>query len=153
MPTRPAPMDEFHTVYEVEFPAPRTPADWSVSSFEAVLAHLLAEEALLLRDESGLAGVHLGWTEGVGRELPSARRARYHLVQSVRFDERLSPFEKAERLRVYLVEALGLAPRQYEGPWNILSVEVRPAEPAAPAAERRPPSAATRRRRTAASPR
>lgn len=147
--TTPTAMDEFHTVYEVEFPAPRTPNDWSVSSFEAVLAHLLAEESLLLRDESGLGGVHLGWTEGVGRELASSRRARYHLVQSVRFDEPLDPHEKLERLRGYLIEALGLAPRQYEGPWNIISVEVRPSE-----SESLPPtSAATRRRRTAASPR
>lgn len=127
-----ATMDEFHTVYEVEFPAPRTPEDWSVSSFEAVLAHLLAEEALLLRDEPTVAGVHLGWTEGVGRELASPRRARYHLVQAVRFDDPLAPQEKVTRLKTYLAEALGLSPRQYEGPWNILSVEVQvSAEPLA----------------------
>jgi hypothetical protein len=122
-------MDEFLTTYEVEFPAPRTPEDWTVTHFEMALAHLLAEESLHMTVDGDELGVRLGWTEGLSRQIhANPRHATYTLLQAVRFTPTGSLPDKTARLQAWLVDALGLHPRQFEGPWNIIGLTVSPVE-------------------------
>lgn len=124
-------MDAFVASYEVEFAAPRQSSDWPLSHFEAALAQMLAEETLAMRADGESMEVHLGAIEGIGRRIESPRRAFYSVAHSARFESHgatAKPVEQAELVRRFLAEALGVAPRQSEGPWNIIGLEVRPAD-------------------------
>lgn len=123
-------MDSFVAAYEVEFAAPRQSSDWPLSHFEAALAQMLAEETLAMRADGESFEVHLGSIEGLGRRLEGPRRATYVVAHAARFEHPGGkPTERAELVRRFLADALGLNPRQSEGPWNIIGLQVRPAAP------------------------
>ena len=123
-------MDAFVAAYQVEFAAPRRSADWPLSHFEAALAQMLAEETLAMRADGEHFDVHLGAVSGIVRQIEGPSRATYLVAHRARFEEGIAairPIERAALVRRFLADALGLTPRQSEGPWNIVGLEVRPA--------------------------
>jgi len=91
---------------------------------------MLAEETLAMRADGERFSVHLAAVEGIGRSLEGPRRAIYLVAHTARFAEDVTatcPLARAELVRTFLAEALGLTPRQSEGPWNIVGLSVSPA--------------------------
>jgi hypothetical protein len=90
-------MDEFLTTYEIEFPYPRKASDWDVSLLGDVLAAMLAQEALHMSSDGEPSVIRLGLAEGLSRHVLSARRARYALLQWVRFTAAIPPSRQPSR--------------------------------------------------------
>lgn len=122
-------MESWLAVYRIEFPQPKRAKRWSAGRYELALSHMLAEEELArANDGESDEGVRLGRTriERVG----PLRNGSCELftVQRVRF-EGDDPLEvRATRLRSRLASLLGVEPRQWEGPWNIIALRVEPVE-------------------------
>lgn len=121
-------METFLVTYRVDFPLPRKPTDLLLSNFELVLVGLLTEETMNMKAAGeDLGGVHLGDLRGVKVREVGPKQREYVVRHSVRFEtpglER-THLRPPERLRLFLSEALGLTPRQYEGPWNITAISV-----------------------------
>lgn len=121
-------MDRFLATYTVEFPRPAVPAGWPLKNFEMALDHLLTEQIIELRSVGeGTGGVNLAGVEGIGVRDVAPNRREYTMAHDVRLDPptpaqaRMDP---VERVRAFLAEALGITPRQWEGPWNIVNLTV-----------------------------
>lgn len=124
-------MDHFLGVYTVEFPRPANPAAWPLANFEMALDHLLTEQIVeLTAMGEGTNGIHLAGVSGVSVRELGAGKCEYTMSHEARFDTPTpaqARVEPAERLRTFLAELLGLTPRQWEGPWNIVGLTVKPA--------------------------
>lgn len=123
-------MDRFLGTYTVEFPRPANPAAWPLPNFELALDHLLTEQLVEMKSAGeSTAGIHLAGVKGVSvREVGG--KQEYVMEHEVIFDAPTpaqARVEPAERLRAFLAEVLGLTPRQWEGPWNIVGLAVKPA--------------------------
>lgn len=123
-------MDRFLGTYTVEFPRPANPAAWPLVNFELALDHLLTEQIVELRSAGeGTNGIRLAGVTGQSvREIGG--KFEYVMLHEVAFDPPTpaqARLEPAERLRAFLAEALGITPRQWEGPWNIVGLSIKPA--------------------------
>ena len=122
-------MESWLAVYRIEFPQPKRATRWSAGRYELALSHMLAEEELArgVDGEEDL-GVRLGRTR-VERVGPLRNGSCEILtLQRVRFSGD-DPVElRSSRLRDRLADLLGVDPRQWEGPWNIIAIRVEPAE-------------------------
>jgi hypothetical protein len=122
-------MESWLAVYRIEFPQPKRAKRWSAGRYELALSHMLAEEELARSvDGEPDEGIRLGRTR-VERVGPMRNGSCELLtLQRVRFDGDDPVEVRATRLRSRLASLLGLDPRQWEGPWNIIALRVEPAE-------------------------
>jgi hypothetical protein len=124
-------MDRFLGTYTVEFPRPANPAGWPLANFELALDHLLTEQIVELKAAGdGTNGIHLAGVKGVAVREIAPGKHEYVVSHDVLFDPPTTAqarLEPAERLRLFLADVLGITPRQWEGPWNIVALTVKPA--------------------------
>lgn len=118
-------MDEYIVDYKVEFLSPRAPREWPPEAFERAVDALLVEETLARKAEGSLDdAVMVAISAAVESEETGKLRYRYRLSHAVRFADSVPAAERPERLRGWLAEMLGVTPRQFEGPWNIVGISV-----------------------------
>ena len=122
----------FLATYPVDFVPPRKPGDIDARTFADTLSTILLEADVLQRTSTSSIdpeGVTIASTKAVAYRDVSSRVREYNVRHVVRFDRPLSrhaaALDPANRLRAYLVEALGLHPRQSEGPFNIIGLTLR----------------------------
>lgn len=114
-------MRTYLATYHIEFLSPKSPREWPLEAFERAIDHLLADEILARREaKEDLRGVAIASTDGVdfedGRK-PLSRIYRLH-------HDAVVPGDDPALLQAALSDLLGVTPRQFEGPWNIVSIEV-----------------------------
>jgi hypothetical protein len=117
-------MRTYLTTYRVEFLSPKAPREWPLEAFTRAIDHLIADEVLARNAASERTLTTVALTEGVrmadGAKPLSRTYEVRHLAEV--------PGDDPALLRDTLADLLGVTPRQFEGPWNIIGIEVN-AEP------------------------
>jgi hypothetical protein len=113
-------MRSFRATYHVEFLSPRAPREWPLEAFTRAIDHLLADEVLARNAAKESSPVAIALTEGISMADGAKPLSRTYLLRHAA----TAPSDDPAALQAALSDLLGVTPRQFEGPWNILSIEV-----------------------------
>lgn len=123
------PFDELYRQLSSRLHSPRRPSDLPAENFRLALSHMLTEEIINMEAAGeNRFGIKFIDSEVVGVRETGARQCDYLIRHTILLeadqDERLL---SQQQVQIFLREALGVTPRQREGPWwNIIALAVRP---------------------------
>jgi hypothetical protein len=113
-------MRTYLTTYKVEFLSPKAPREWPLEAFTRAIDHLIADEVLARNAASERTLTTIALTEGVHMADGAKPLSRIYKVRHLAE----VPGDDPTLLRDTLADLLGVTPRQFEGPWNIIGIEV-----------------------------
>ena len=122
LPVHSSLMQSYRTVYRVEFLSPRAPREWPLEAFSRAIDHLLADEVLARNAAKESSPVSIALTEGISMADGAKPLSREYVLRHTA----ALPVDDPAVLQAALSDLLGVTPRQFEGPWNIVTIEVGP---------------------------
>jgi hypothetical protein len=113
-------MRSYRTTYRVEFLSPRAPREWPLEAFTRAIDHLLADEVLARNAAKESSPVAIALTEGISMADGAKPLSREYVLRHAA----TAPGDEPAAVEAALSDLLGVTPRQFEGPWNIVSITV-----------------------------
>jgi hypothetical protein len=119
--------------YLVDFLPPKKPDYINEVGFGRALRGLVSEQTKNMQVRNEPIEARLGTIDLIGSRRPSARRREFWVRNSFRVSHEWSDDSDLVIISRFMHKALGLDPRQFEGPWNIIDVRYESPTVAIPA--------------------